>query len=441
MKSRLKSTVVIPAFNNAALTRQCLDAVLRIGGCEIIVVDDASTDDTLKVLADFVGRIKVIAHKTNQGFAKTCNDGAKAARTEFVVFLNNDTIPKAGWLQALERHAQKNPQAAVVGAKLLYPDKTIQHAGVIICQDKYPRHIYTGFAADHPAVNQSRRFQIVTAAAMLVRRKIFSSVGGFDTKFKNGFEDVDFCLRLGESGQEIHYCATSVVQHFESVSPGRFRNDKNNVALYRKRWLKKVQADDLKYFLEDGLLELSYEGQFPLHIKVSPELAVIDGGRAAALEKTLAAKNRQLAGLKRDLTKLATELGSANKSSPSLEYEQLRSRLRSLVGKAVPRGGKILVISKGDGALLEFPGRTSQHFPQSATGGYAGFHPADGRAALAELKKLWPKFGHLVIPQTSLWWLEHYREFGNFLQRHAVQIAAEPGTGQVYRLPPLGKNS
>jgi GT2 family glycosyltransferase len=435
----IKSTVVIPAFNNAALTKQCLDAVLRIGGCEIIVVDDASTDGTLKMLATFGDKIEVIAHRRNQGFAKACNDGAKAAHTEFVVFLNNDTIPQPGWLRALENFARKNPGAAVVGSKLVYPNNTIQHAGVIVCQDKYPRHIYTGFPADHSAVSQSRRFQIVTAAAMLVRKKVFTAARGFDTKFINGFEDVDFCLRLGERGHEIHYCAESIVQHFESVAPGRFRHDKKNVALYRQRWLGKVQPDDLKFFIADGLLELNYEGQFPLRLKVSPELAEIDAGRTNAVEKNLAAKNRRLADLTRDMTKLVAEFGGSKKSSPTMEYGQLRARLRALVEKHIPRGAKILVVSKGDGALLELGGRAARHFPQSLTGGYAGFHPADGRAAVAALKKLLPAFDHLVIPQTSLWWLEHYREFATFLKRHARRVAGEKNAGHIYRLP--GGNS
>ena len=204
--SALKTSIIIPVFNQAALTEQCLKAMLGRDNAEVIVVNDASTDGTAKMLAAFGDKIKVVTHKKNSGFAKSCNDGAKAARGKFLVFLNNDTVPQRGWLAALVRYAEKNPQAAVVGAKLVYPNHTIQHAGVIICQDGYPRHIYTGFSADHPAVSRSRRFQIVTAAAMLVRKNIFTIARGFDTKFRNGFEDVDFCLRLGERDQESHYC-------------------------------------------------------------------------------------------------------------------------------------------------------------------------------------------------------------------------------------------
>jgi GT2 family glycosyltransferase len=434
MAKAIKVSVIIPAFNQAALTRQCLETILGRDEAEVIVVDDASTDGTAQMLAAYGGKIKVVAHKLNSGFAKSCNDGANIARGKFLVFLNNDTVPQRGWLAALVDHAEKNRKAAVVGAKLVYPNNTVQHAGVVICQDGYPRHIYTGFAAGHPAVSKSRRFQVVTAAAMLVRREIFKAAGGFDTRFRNGFEDVDLCLRLGERGHEIHYCAGSVVKHLESVSPGRFKHDRHNVDLYRRRWHARVQPDDLGFYLADGLLGLTYEGSFPFHLKVSPELAVLDTGRRGGVEKALAVTTRQVAELIRENTKLRAELGGAAPASPALEYERLRARIRETVNRVVPPGAKVLVISKGDGALLELDGRDARHFPQSATGGYAGYHPADGKAAVAALKKLMPQAGYLVIPQTSRWWLDHYPEFRGYLTKRFTRLKVDPKICNIYIL-------
>ena len=435
MAKTVKSTVVIPAFNNAALTKQCVEAVLRIGGCRVLVVNDASTDKTAQILASFGNRIKVITHKTNQGFAKTCNDGAKAARTEFVVFLNNDTVPQQGWLLALEKHAKKNPKAAVVGAKLLYPNNTVQHAGVIICQDKYPRHIYTGFPADHPAVSKSRRFQIVTAAAMLVQKKVFDQAGGFDIRFRNGFEDVDLCLRLGGRGHEIHYCAGSVVQHLESVSPDRFKHDKYNVALYRKRWLSHVQPDDLQSYLEDGLLDVNYEGSFPLHLKVAPELAVLDAGRQGAAEKLLKEQSRLVVELTRENTRLKLETERRPDGSPELRYDDLRRQIREIIQTTVPANTTVLMVSKGDSLLLEMPGRQAWHFPQTERGTYAGFHPADSAAAIAHLKTLQVKGAqYLVFPATAFWWLEHYKGLKLYLEKHCQLLARRESVCLIYRL-------
>ena len=164
-----KSSIIIPVFNQAALTQQCLQTLFTQGINGVIVVDDASADNTSQILETFGDRIRVIRHSENQGFAAACNHGAAVATSEYLVFLNNDTIPQPGWLDALEKYADSQPEATVVGSKLLYPDGRVQHAGVVICQDGYPRHLYRGFPGDHAAVCKSRRFQIVTGASMSFR--------------------------------------------------------------------------------------------------------------------------------------------------------------------------------------------------------------------------------------------------------------------------------
>src|SRR5688572_16403335 len=146
-----RCSVIIPVFNRASLTRQCLAVLLTVPSAstefEVIVVDDGSSDLTPQVLADHSERIRIVTHAANQGFAASCNDGAAVATGEYLVFLNNDTIPKGGWLDALVRHAEAHPEAAVVGSKLVFPNNTIQHAGIVVCHDGYTRHIYAGFPA------------------------------------------------------------------------------------------------------------------------------------------------------------------------------------------------------------------------------------------------------------------------------------------------------
>ena len=131
-------------------------------------------------------------------------------------------------------YAVEHPAAAVVGAKLLFPNDTIQHAGVAIGLDSRPHHIYAGFPADHPATSVSRRFQVVTAACSLFRRRPWQELGGLDVAFQNGWEDVDYCLRAGEAGYEVHYCAESVVYHFESATRNLVSDaERTNQALLR----------------------------------------------------------------------------------------------------------------------------------------------------------------------------------------------------------------
>lgn len=431
-----ESTVIIPVFNQAALTAQCLRALVGRDDCEIVVVDDASTDRTPRLLKSHGRKIKVITHTTNRGFAKSCNDGAAAASGDYLIFLNNDTIPQPSWLKALLRFAATHPRAAVVSGKLLFPNNTIQHAGVVICQDRYPRHIYTGFPADHPAVNKSRRFQIVTAACMLVRRKVFEQARGFDAAFRNGFEDVDFCLRLAARGHEIYYCADSVVHHLESVSPGRFKRDRHNVALYRKRWLGRVQPDDLRYYVEDDLLRVTYEGRYPINLEVSPLLATVETrGRAARTERLLRQRNREVAELARENTRLSLELGSRAEDSPALRYQELRLKIREAVERVVPAAATVLVVSKGDSALLELPGRQGWHFPQTEGGSYAGHHPGSSAEAIAHLEALRAKgAGYFLLPATSLWWLEHYEQFSQHLDTNCAPLEVPGDACLIYAL-------
>ena len=222
MSGAVKATVVVPVHGRAGLTRRCLEQVLADlpPDCEVVVVDDASPDETPQVLADFGKSIRVLRLPENGGYGAACNAGAEGASGDHLVFLNNDTVPEAGWLEALLRHAGENPGAWAVGAKLLYPTGAVQHAGVVFGQDGYPHNLYAGFPADHPAVNRSRRLQAVTGACMLIRRDAFERANGFDPGFHNSMEDVDLCLRIGENGGEVHFCPEAVVTHLESATRG-----------------------------------------------------------------------------------------------------------------------------------------------------------------------------------------------------------------------------
>jgi GT2 family glycosyltransferase len=291
-RHRLDASLVIPVHNKATITRQCLDALLAEPddgiSREIVVVDDGSSDRTPALLASYGDAIRVVRHETALGFASACNAGFAAARGEFVVLLNNDTIPTEGWLVALVRHARANPAAAVVGAKLLFPNETIQHAGVVFGLDREPHHLYAGLPADHPATATSRRFQAVTAACALFRRGPWQELGGLSTDFHNGWEDVDYCMRTGERGYEIHYCAESVLYHFESATRDLFSpRERANRALFAARWQEKIVPDDIGYYWVDGLLSADYGARYPIQLSVSPLLAGVTVGENVRLADRL----------------------------------------------------------------------------------------------------------------------------------------------------------
>jgi GT2 family glycosyltransferase/glycosyltransferase involved in cell wall biosynthesis len=274
----LECSIVTPVYNNSALTRRYLNALLSSRpesvSFDVIVVDDGSTDSTREALRAYGKAIRLVARETNSGFATACNEGAAIASAEFLVFLNNDTVPQPGWLDALVRHARRHPKAGIVGSKLLFPDGTIQHAGVVIGQNRYPRHIYIGFPGDYPAANVSRRFRAVTGACMLVRRYLFDQIGGFDTAFTNGFEDVDLCFRAGELGFEVHYCHHSVLIHLQSATrAGRADEESRNCEVYQSRWGRRVEPDDFRYYREDPRPSAFGYRPHPLAAVLSPRPA------------------------------------------------------------------------------------------------------------------------------------------------------------------------
>ena len=296
----IRQSIIIPVYNQDPLTKQCLDTLLgasyRAAAPEIIVVDDGSVEETGRMLADYGDRIRVVRHDQNRGFATSCNDGAAIASGRHLVFLNNDTIPLSGWLDALVDHLDAHPGAAVVGCKLLYPNGTIQHCGVAICADRHPRHLYIGFPADHPAVNTSRQFQVVTGACLLIRREVFEALSGFDTAYLNGFEDVDLCLRAGVLGHEVRYCHESELYHLESMSEGRTTNDLRNERIYRARWADRVRPDDWLYYHEDGLIRVDYGRHTPLKFTLSQQLGIIvdRDGVADEADRLLALRAEQV---------------------------------------------------------------------------------------------------------------------------------------------------
>jgi len=250
-------SVVIPTFNKLNFTKKCLNSIFKYTPkflAEIIVVDNGSTDGTTTYLKGLKG-IKRILNTENLGFAKACNIGAKASKGDYILFLNNDTEVQKGWLEPMIETIESSDDIAIVGSKLLFPSSTIQHAGVVITKDLIPTHIHYNVSSEKPFVNKKREFQAVTAACLLIKKKDFEKVGGFDEEYINGYEDVDLCLKIKELNKKIVYDPRSVVIHHESISEGRFnKNDHNTKVLFRK-WGEKLKPDIDKYLFEDGMLD------------------------------------------------------------------------------------------------------------------------------------------------------------------------------------------
>ncbi|TVQ95518.1 MAG: glycosyltransferase, partial [Desulfovibrionales bacterium] len=251
-------SIIIPVCGNMNLTRDCIRSILENTSnvsFEIIAVDNGSTDGTAEMLIDLEreGTLRRVANQANLGFAKACNQGAKAANGRYLVFLNNDTLVQGRWLDALRTCAARDERIGAVGAKLLFEDGLVQHAGVVFDHKHKPVHIYKFFHPQHPAVRKQREFQAVSAACMLVGRYVFERLGGFDEEYVNGYEDVDFCLRLRKAGHKVVYCPKSVVTHLESKTPGRFDAMNRNRELLMRRWGDVLVCDERDIYRRDGI--------------------------------------------------------------------------------------------------------------------------------------------------------------------------------------------
>jgi len=254
-------SIIIPVFNKAELTRNCLTklrpSLAGSGEGEVIVIDNASSDRTPEMLREFLW-IRHIRNEQNLGFSGANNQGAREARGRFLVLLNNDTEPITQWLAPMLRRASE-PGVGIVGARLLFPDRTIQHAGVIVRSAIYgasgfvPYHYLFKNPASDANADRSRDFQAVTGACLVTPRELYLELGGLDEGYWNGYEDVDYCFKVRERGLRVVYEPEATLFHFESQSGSqRFRRTQSNVQRLTERWRDLVEYDAPRTYLEAG---------------------------------------------------------------------------------------------------------------------------------------------------------------------------------------------
>ncbi|MEM9302925.1 MAG: glycosyltransferase [Pseudomonadota bacterium] len=216
-------SVVIPVHNHYHHTYACLKSLLETtvaASFEVVVVDDASSDETVTELPRIEG-ITHLQNVENLGFVGTCNRGAEASRGEYVVFLNNDTAVADGWLDALLETFETHPDAGLVGAKLVYPDGRLQEAGGIVFADGSGWNYGRFEDPDHPAYNFVREVDYCSGAAIMIRRELFQELGCFDQRYAPAYyEDTDLAFAVRDHGLKVYYQPASVVTHFEGITSG-----------------------------------------------------------------------------------------------------------------------------------------------------------------------------------------------------------------------------
>ncbi|MBT1064917.1 glycosyltransferase family 2 protein [Bowmanella sp. Y26] len=246
-------SLIIPTRNAWQLVKSCIESILTLNSYqhfEILLVDNNS--DEVESLTYFEQisehpKVRLLKYPGAFNYSAINNYAARQCRGEIIGLVNNDIeVISEHWLASMVAQVMR-PEIGCVGAKLLYSDKSVQHAGVIMGYGGGAGHAHKFFAADAPGYMQrlvaSHNVSAVTAACLLVKRADFEKVGGLNEQdLKVAFNDVDFCLKVRELGRRNLFCAEALLFHHESVSrgaedtPEKMQRFESEVAYLKRTW-------------------------------------------------------------------------------------------------------------------------------------------------------------------------------------------------------------
>lgn len=244
-------SIVVPCHEEFGHTQACIHALAETLPTwfrgEILIVDDASSPETvgrLQQLADATPHVTLLRNDVNSGFIASVNRAVGEAEGEFVVLLNNDTIPLPGWLPPLLAPFRRRDDVGAVGGRLVYPDGRLQEAGGLVFRDgSAAKFGYGDREPDFPLFTVPREVDYCSGCLLTFRRDFFLESGGFDPEYGFGFyEDTDFCFRVRELGRVVLYEPESVIVHVEGASAGTDltqgakRFQAVNSSLFTERW-------------------------------------------------------------------------------------------------------------------------------------------------------------------------------------------------------------
>ncbi len=263
-----KIDIIITTFNNVDKLKTCLESIVektKFADYRVYLWANTPSDEVKKVIHDaihiddipFNDRIEPIFNDNNDGsFSSNNNEAATEGDGEYILFLNDDVEPiNESWLLSMTQILDSDQKVGAVGALLLYPNKSVQHCGVMFDQrtNGLPFHIHYRQPFS-PFMQASRYYQAVTAACMMVRREDFEKLEGFNEEYKYGYEDIDLCLRLKHSlDKNVVYCAGAQLIHHEGIS-GKFKKHphlQNNMKLFREKWGTKI-FNDHQFYLQNS---------------------------------------------------------------------------------------------------------------------------------------------------------------------------------------------
>jgi GT2 family glycosyltransferase len=240
-------SIVIPTVGATQLLHNCITTCreyLEPGlTAEFIVVDDGTRDpEVVQVLEHFSSKLgfQLLKNYQNLGFSASVNQGLRNAKGRFVLLCNNDIVFRQPFLGELAAAFEAQPEVGIVGCKLIYPNGTVQHAGI----DKIPgqlrwSHTYHNCPSDHSAVLRGRFVWSVTGALCAIRRETLQSLGGLSTAYGFAYEDLDYCLHAWSHGVRVYFCPEAVAVHNESGTLGKTHSQRKQRPLM---WAERERA-------------------------------------------------------------------------------------------------------------------------------------------------------------------------------------------------------
>ena len=253
-------SIIIPVYNNWSFTQKCLQSMQlhNRGSYEIIIVDNNSTDETPQRLAAIDG-IQVITNGTNEVFVNACNQAAGVAKGNYLLFLNNDTEVSEGWLEAL-LEPFSDASTGIVGAKLIYPDGTLQEAGGIIWRDGNGCNYGHGDNPDLPKYSYRKAVDYCSGACLMISHTLWNEIGGFDQRYAPAYyEDTDLCFTVRALNYKVIYQPAARIVHYGGASAGKEtssgykRFQDINRLKFMEKWHEVLERDHV--FSSAGLFE------------------------------------------------------------------------------------------------------------------------------------------------------------------------------------------
>lgn len=231
----MKLSIVIPNYNNPQLLAQCLHSIAKVepdvSRYSVIVVDDGSSEENIQTIRELIldlqnssfenGDLRLVEHETNKYFSQAVNTGIGCTESEFVLLMNSDIVCITPFIDNLTEAFEKDEKIGVVGAILLYPDTSIQHAGVALTNNGWFGHLGHKERLSETSPWLFPTYHLgVTGAFMAIRRKTIEDIGMFDTNYVGAYEDVEYCLRSWEKGWRVWMEPSVRAYHLEGATRG-----------------------------------------------------------------------------------------------------------------------------------------------------------------------------------------------------------------------------